>query len=103
MVYPLYKVLNITLTSFQEHPCLIGQPTEAIHNKLEIQKQVAELVSKGWVRESLSPCVVPVILVPKKDGSWRMCTNCRAINNITIKYRHSIPRLDYLLDELFGA
>jgi hypothetical protein len=35
----------------------------------EIEKQVAELVSKGWVRESLSPCVVPVILVPKKDGS----------------------------------
>ncbi|KAG7529622.1 hypothetical protein ISN44_Un131g000100 [Arabidopsis suecica] len=69
----------------------------------ELEKQVRDLMEKGYIIESLNPCAVAVLLVPKKDGTGRMCVDCCAINNITIKYRHPIPKLDNMLDELSGA
>lgn len=66
-------------------------------------KQVSELMEKGYVQESLSPCAVLVLLVPKKDETWHMCVDCRAIHKITIKYYHPIPWIDDILDELCGA
>lgn len=51
----------------------------------EIKKQIGEILEKGYIRESLSPCDVTVLLAPKKDGSWRMCVGCGAINNIMVK------------------
>lgn len=53
--------------------------------------------------ESLSPCVIPVQLVPKKDNFLRMYVDCRAINKIMVKYRHPILHLDDMIDELSGT
>lgn len=70
---------------------------------VELQRRVDDLIAQGLVHESMSPCVVPTLLVPKKNESWRMCIDSRANNKITIKYQFSIPRLDDLLVQLHRA
>lgn len=57
----------------------------------EIKKQVQELVEKGVIHPSTSPCGSPIVLVPKKDGTWRMCIDYKAFNKIMVKNKYPLP------------
>jgi len=69
----------------------------------EIKKQVQELIKKGVIRPSTSPCGSLIVLVPKKDGTWRMCIDYRALNKVMVKNRYPLPRIDDLLDHFKNA
>ena len=66
----------------------------------EIKRQIQELLQKGHIRPSSSPCGSLIVLVQKKDGTWRLCIDYRALNKITVQNRYPIPQIDDLLDQL---
>jgi hypothetical protein len=69
----------------------------------EHKEQLQELLDKGYIRPSASPWGAPVIFVPKKDGMQRMCVDYRSLNEVTIKNKYTLPRIDHLFDQLKGA
>ena len=71
--------------------------------KDDIEKTIKELLELGYIRPSSSPFASSVILVKKKDDTLRMCIDYKALNKNTIKNRYPIPRIDELMDELWGV
>ncbi|MCO5604803.1 hypothetical protein L7F22_058975 [Adiantum nelumboides] len=70
--------------------------------KEEIMRQANELVEKGMWRPSSSPFCSPVLLGQKKDSTYRMCVDYRALNRITIKNTFHVPRIEDIFNKLQG-
>jgi hypothetical protein len=70
---------------------------------VELKKQIDELLEKGYIRPSTSPWAAPVLFVEKKDGIKRMCIDYRFLNEVTVKNKYPLPRIEDLFDQLRGA
>jgi hypothetical protein len=69
----------------------------------ELNEHIKELLEKGFICPSSSSWGAPVIFVPKKDGTQRLCMDYRALNEVTIKNKYLLPRIDDLFDQLRDA
>ncbi|XP_019196080.1 PREDICTED: uncharacterized protein LOC109189913 [Ipomoea nil] len=69
----------------------------------ELKTQLQDLLDKGYIHPSTSPWGAPVLFVKKKDGSMRLCIDYRELNQVTVKNKYPLPRIDDLFDQLKGA
>jgi hypothetical protein len=69
----------------------IGMYKMSVMENVEIKKQIQELLDKGVIKPRTSPCGSPIVLVPKKDGTWHMCVDFRALNKIMVKNCYPLP------------
>jgi hypothetical protein len=74
-----------------------------VNELVEQKKQIADLQSKGFIHRSSSPWGEPELFVEKKDGTQRMCVNYHSLNEVTIKNKYPLPRIEDLFDQMKGA
>jgi hypothetical protein len=70
----------------------------AVNQLAKRKEQLQELLDKGYIRPSASPWGAPVIFVHKKDGTQRMCVDYHSLNEVTIKNKYPLPRINNLFD-----
>ncbi|CAA0823273.1 Uncharacterized mitochondrial protein AtMg00860, partial [Striga hermonthica] len=101
---PPHREFDHRIPLINEQHAIHVHPYRYAHfQKTEIERQVAEMLESGLIQHSKSPFSSPVLLAKKKDGTWRSCTDYRAMNAETIKGRFPIPSVDDMLDELAGS
>lgn len=110
-VFPL-DVSGLPPVREVEFPIVVIPGTSPIHiapyimdpyEMLELKGQLKDMLSKNFIRPSVSPWGAHVLLVKKKDGKSRLCVEYRQLNKVTIKNKYHLPHIDDLMDQLRGA
>jgi hypothetical protein len=100
---PLDREIEFAIELVPGTTPIFKRPHRMTANQLaELNEQLQELLDKGYIHPSASPWGAPIIFVPKKDGTQRMCVDYRSLNEVTIKNKHPLPRIDDLFDQLKG-
>jgi hypothetical protein len=68
----------------------------------EVRKQIEQLLKQGIIRESSSEFASPIVMVPKRDGSWRFAVDYRRLNALTHKQTYLLPLVSEILDQVGG-
>ena len=79
-------------------------PYKIAPHKIEaVREEIREMLEKGVIVPSKSPFSSPIVMVPKKDGSNRMCIDYRKLDDLTVKDAYPLPRIGQTIDALQGA
>lgn len=101
---PPYRVFDHAITLLPDVAPVNSSPYRySPLQKDEIERQVNEMIQAGIITPSISPFASPVLLVKKKDDTWRFCVDYRNLNSVTVKSKFPMPIVDELLDELAGT
>jgi hypothetical protein len=85
------------------HPIHKAPYRMAPKEQVELKQKLDDLLAKGFIRPSRSPWAFPVLFVEKKDKSNRLCVDYRALNQVSIKNKYPLPRIDVIFEQLRGA
>ena len=75
----------------------------SVPEAIELKEQLTLLIEQGFIRPIISPWGAPVLFQKKKDGTFHLCIDFRGLNQCTIKNKYPIPRIEELLDRLYGV
>jgi len=98
----LCRVAGARIETAEAKPINLPLRRTSPAQRIEIEKQVKELLDLGMIKPSTSPWAAGIVMAPKPDGSWRFCVDYRMLNQVTVRDSYPLPRVDEYLHAMEG-